>query len=193
MIASVQGRILEINPDSIVLELGGVGIYVFVPAQTRGRLRIGEGIFLHTHLVVRQDALTLYGFETKEERDFFTILLGVNGIGPKIGLSILSTLNPETIQRAVFHEQSEIFATVPGIGRKTAQKIVLYLQDRIPKSPGLESVSTMSDVDSEVLAALTSLGYSVVEAQRAIQSIPSSIAQEVESRLRIALQFFSTP
>jgi Holliday junction DNA helicase RuvA len=193
MIAIVQGRVLDINPDNMVLELGGIGILIFVPDQTRGRLRIGEGVLLYTHLVVRQDALTLYGFETKEERDYFSILIGVSGIGPKTGLSILSTLTPETIQRAVFHEQPEIFVQVPGIGKKTAQKIVLFLQDRIPVSPGLESVSTMSDVDSEVLAALTGLGYSVVEAQRAIQSIPSSIAQDVESRLRIALQFFTSP
>lgn len=191
MIASLNGRVLEINADHIVLEIGGVGLQVFVPAPTRDHLHPGDSLFLFTHLVVREDSLTLYGFETHEGRDFFNLLLGVNGVGPKLALSALSSLTPDAIRRAVFHEQDEVFARVPGVGKRTAQKILLHLQDRIPMVAGLEPVAAMSDVDTEVLNALTSLGYSVVEAQAALQSIPRDSPQEIETRLRLALQYFA--
>jgi Holliday junction DNA helicase RuvA len=192
MIASLSGRVQEVNADSLVVEVGGVGLLVYVPAPLRAETRSGESIFLHTHLVVREDLLSLYGFESKEGRDFFTLLLGVNGVGPRVALSILSTLSTDAIRRAVFHEQDEVFARVPGVGKKTAQKILLHLQDRVPAEAGLEPLGRLSDVDGEVLAALTALGYSVVEAQAALQTIPSGSEQDVEQRLRIALQYFAS-
>jgi Holliday junction DNA helicase RuvA len=146
---------------------------------------------LHTYLVVRQDALTLFGFESREEREFFMLLLEVNGIGPRLALSVLSVLSPDAIRRAVFHEQAEVFSRVPGVGKKTAQKILLQLQDRLPADSGLMVGSTLTDLDTEILAALTSLGYSVVEAQAALQSIPRDTPQDLEVRLRQALQYFS--
>lgn len=191
MIASLSGRVQEIYADNLVLEVGGVGVQVYVPAPLRDRLHAGDTVFLHTHLVVREDALTLYGFESREGRDFFLLLLGVNGVGPRLALAMLSSLSPDAIRRAVFHEQDEVFARVPGVGKKTAQKIMLHLQDRIPMVAGLEPVAGFSDVDTEVMNALTSLGYSVVEAQAALQSIPRDAPQEIEARLRIALQYFS--
>jgi len=191
MIASLSGRVQEVNTDNAVIEVGGVGLQVFMPAPVRANLRSGETIFLHTLLVVREDALTLFGFDTREGRDFFVILLGVNGVGPRLALSVLSTLSPDAIRRAVFHEQDEVFARVPGVGKKTAQKILLHLQDRIPMAAGLEPVAAMSDVDAEIMNALTTLGYSVVEAQAALQSIPRDTPQEIETRLRLALQYFA--
>jgi len=191
MIASLSGRVQEVNTDNAVIEVGGVGLQVFMPAPVRANLRSGETIFLHTLLVVREDALTLCGFDTREGRDFFVILLGVNGVGPRLALSVLSTLSPDAIRRAVFHEQDEVFARVPGVGKKTAQKILLHLQDRIPMAAGLEPVAAMSDVDAEIMNALTTLGYSVVEAQAALQSIPRDTPQEIETRLRLALQYFA--
>lgn len=191
MIATLSGRVLEINSDNIVVEVGGVGLLVYAPAPLRASLRLSESIFLHTHLVVREDLLSLYGFDTKEARDFFVLLLGVNGVGPRLALSILSALTPDAIRRAVFHEQDEIFSRVPGVGKKTAQKILLHLQDRIPLEAGLEPLARFSDADGEVLAALTTLGYSVVEAQAALQTIPADTPQDVETRLRIALQYFA--
>jgi Holliday junction DNA helicase RuvA len=181
----------EVNADHIVLEVGGVGLQVFVPAPTRDHMHSGDNVFLHTHLVVREDALTLYGFETHEGRDFFNLLLSVNGVGPKLALSVLSSLTPDAIRRAIYHEQDEVFARVPGVGKKTAQKILLHLQDRIPMAAGLEPVAAMSDVDAEVMNALTALGYSVVEAQSALQSIPRDAPQDIETRLRLALQYFA--
>jgi len=190
MIASLSGRVLEALPDSLVVEVSGVGFQVFVPAPTRDQLRPGETIFLHTYMVVRQDAMALFGFETRLERDYFTLLLTVNGVGPRLALAVLSTLSPDAIRRAVFHEQSEIFARVPGVGKKTAQKILLQLQDRITAEPGLEPMQAMTDTDTEVIEALTALGYSVVEAQAALQSIPRDAAKDIETRLRLALQYF---
>lgn len=191
MISTINGTIAHIEPDSLIIEIGGVGLQVYVPAPTRDQFHAGESIFLFTHLVVREDLLALYGFETREGRDFFNLLLSVNGIGPKLALSILSTLSTDAIRRAVFNEQAEVLSRVPGIGKKTAQKILLHLQDRITSAGGLEPVSRMSEVETEVLAALTSLGYSVVEAQAAIQFIPRDTPEDVETRLRAALQYFN--
>ena len=191
MIASLQGRIQEVLPDSVIINVGGVGLQVYIPAPVRDRSKTGENVFLHTQMIVREDAITLYGFATKEERDYFNLLVSVNGVGPRLGLAALSSLSTDAMRRAVFHEQAEIFSQVPGIGMKTAQKILLQLQDRIPAEPGLERVETISETDSEVLNALTALGYSVVEAQAALQSIPNEAPEEVETRLRIALQYFS--
>lgn len=191
MIASVSGKVIHITDDSIVVEVGGVGLQIFVPAPVRDQLRPGEAVFLNTSLIVRQDMLALYGFETAEGKEFFELLLSVDGIGPKSALSVLSVMTPDAIQRAVFNEQAEIFTRVPGIGKKTAQKILLYLQDRIKAFEGLSSVGRLSDVDGEVLDALITLGYSVVEAQAALQAIPRNTPMEVETRLRLALQYFS--
>lgn len=191
MIASVSGKVIHVTSDSIVVEVGGVGLEVFVPASVRDRAHPGEAVFLYTCLIVRQDLLALYGFETAEGREYFELLLSVDGIGPRSALSVLSVMTPEAVQRAVFNEQAEIFTRVPGIGKKTAQKILLYLQDRIKSIEGLASVGMLSDIDGEVLAALTNLGYSVVEAQAALQAIPRDTPMDVEVRLRLALQFFS--
>ncbi|MCZ7553194.1 MAG: Holliday junction branch migration protein RuvA [Anaerolineales bacterium] len=146
---------------------------------------------MHTYLVVRQDLLSLYGFETIEEREIFLLLLGVDGIGPRLALAILSTLTPDAVRRAIFHEQPEVFTRVPGVGKKTAQKILLQLQDRIPALTGVEKIEAFSDLDAEVISALTSLGYSIVEAQAALQSVPRDTPQELEARLLAALQYFA--
>ena len=191
MIATLRGEIVQIEDSSMVVEVGGVGLRVFVPASLRARMKIGEGIFLYTHLVVREDALNLYGFESQAERDLFSMLLGVDGVGPKVSLSVLSTLTIDSVQRAVWSEESAILSQVPGVGKKTAQKIVLYLHDRLKPTDALAKVAALSDTDSEVLAALTSLGYSVVEAQTAIQALPKDAPQDVEGRLRLALQNFT--
>jgi Holliday junction DNA helicase RuvA len=191
MIASIKGRITHLAEDHLIIEVGGVGLQIYAPGPLLAEVRAGENVFLHTNLIVREDSLTLYGFTTAEERDLFNLVLGVSGIGPRLGLAILSTLNPDTIRRAVFNEQAEIFSRVPGIGKKTAQRMLIYLQDRVATVDGLERVAVMSEVDTQVLEALVALGYSVIEAQAALQSIPRDTPQDVEERLRIALQYFS--
>lgn len=191
MIASVQGEVLSQGNDYLIILVGGVGLRVFAPAATCSAARAGQFTFLHTHLVVREDALTLYGFESEMERDYFNLLLGVNGVGPRIALAILSVLSVDAIRRAVLGEQVEVFSRVPGVGKKTAQKILLHMQGKVGPEGVLAEAANLLDVDAEVLDALTGLGYSVVEAQAAIQSIPRDTAREVEERLRLALQFFT--
>jgi Holliday junction DNA helicase RuvA len=190
MIATLRGEITQIEENAIVLEVGGVGLRAFVPAPLRGRLKTGEAIFLFTHLVVREDALTIYGFESQAERELFNVLLGVDGVGPRVALSVLSAMTLDAVQRAVFADEVDLFSRVPGVGKKTAQKIALHLKDKLRPTDALAKVAALSDVDSEVLAALTALGYSVVEAQTAIQSLPKDAPKAVEERLRVALQYF---
>lgn len=190
MIATLRGEITQIEDNALVIEVGGVGLRVLVPAPLRGRMKVGEGIFLYTHLIVRETELSLYGFESQSERDLFNLLLGVDGVGPKAALSVLSTMNIEAVQRAIYGDEPELLSRVPGVGKKTAQKIGLYLKDRLKPVDTLAYVAAMSDADSEVLEALTALGYSVVEAQSAVQSLPKDAPDDVEERLRTALQYF---
>ena len=190
MIATLRGEITQIEENALIVEVGGVGMRVFAPAPVRDKLKVGEMALVYTHLIVRETELSLYGFETVADRSLFVTLLGVDGVGPKVALSVLSTLNFDTIQRAVFNEESDLFSTVPGVGKRTAQKIALYLQDRLKATGPLQAVASMSDADTEVLAALTTLGYSVVEAQTALQSLPKDAPKDVEERLRMALQYF---
>lgn len=190
MIATLRGEISQIEDNALILEVGGVGLRVFAPAPLRGRLKVGEIAFLFTHLVVREDALTLYGFESQADRDLFNLLLGVDGVGPKVALSVLSTLTLDAVQRAIFAEEADLLSRVPGVGKKTAQKIALHLKDKLKPSDALAQMASMADYDSEVLAALTALGYSVVEAQAAIQSLPKDAPTDVEERLRAALGYF---
>lgn len=193
MIAILHGNVISQETDGIIVDVNGMGFHVLVPTPLRDQLEPGKNIYLYTRLIIREDAWILCGFETKEGREVFDLLLSVNGIGPRLAMSVLSTLSPDIIRRAVFNEQADVFSRVPGIGYKTAQKIVLHLQDRMPAMEGLASLSKISEVDTEVLAALTALGYSLVEAQAALQYIPRDTPQEVETRLRVALQYFSTP
>ena len=190
MIATLRGEVTQIEENAIVVEVGGVGLRVFVPATLRTKLKAGEAIFLYTHLVVREDARTLYGFESQADRELFNLLLGVDGVGPKVALSVLSSMTLDAVQRAVFADEAELLSRVPGVGKKTAQKMALHLKDKLKPTDALARVAAMSDTDSEVLAALTSLGYSVVEAQAAIQAIPKDAPDDVEERLRLALGYF---
>ncbi len=191
MIAAIRGEVIEVGSDHLILMVGGIGLRVFATHAVCGEARIGETMYLHTYLVVREDALTLYGFDLIEAREFFTLLLGVNGVGPRIALAILSTLSLDAIRRAVVQEQPEPFARVPGVGRKTAQKILLHLQDKIKAGEGMEATAPFSDVDADVINALAALGYSIVESQAAVQAIPRDTPPDLETRLRIALQYFS--
>jgi holliday junction DNA helicase RuvA len=191
MIATLRGEITQVEDNCIIVENSGVGLRVFAPKPLHERAKAGEAIFLFTHLIVREDDWKLYGFDSKADRELFTTLLGVDGVGPRTALAVVSTLNLDTVQRAVFNDEPDLFSRVPGVGKKTAQKMILYLHDRLKPVSGLEKIALMSDTDSEVLAALTALGYSVVEAQTAIQSISKDAPDDTEEHLRLALQQFS--
>jgi holliday junction DNA helicase RuvA len=192
MIANLEGEVIGLGESFIVVRVGGIGLQVFVTTPFKARLRMMEHVFIHTHLVVREDLLALYGFETEQEREYFNLLMGVNGVGPRMAVAVLSVLSVDAIRRAVLSEQSEIFARVPGVGKRTAQKILLHLQGKIKAGDALEELgATLAGADESVLEALTTLGYSVVEAQTAIQNIPRDAPEDLEERLRLALQYFS--
>ena len=190
MIATLRGEVSQVEDQAIIVEIGGLGLRVFVPAPLRTRLKAGDGLLIFTHLVVREDAWSLYGFESQADRELFHLLLGVDGVGPKVALSVLSAMTLDAVQRAVFADDADLLSKVPGVGKKTAQKMALHLKDKLKPSDTLARVAAMSDTDSEVLAALTSLGYSVVEAQAAIQSLGKDAPDDTEERLRLALQYF---
>jgi len=195
MITSLRGTVLQLDPpDFIVVEVGGVGLKVFVPASVFDTLDgVGRAVFVQTHLIVREDALTLYGFSSEEQRSLFELLLTVQGVGPKMALAILSTLSLDILQSAVAHEQSEVLSRVKGVGKKTAEKIIFTLKDKLGANLLPGGLTPISEADTEVLGALTALGYSLVEAQAAVQSIPRGTSASVEERIRSALQYFATP
>jgi len=191
MIASIQGQVLQLRDDSIVVDVGGIGYLVYVTKFMSSSLRRGEKISLLTHLIVREDSLTLFGFPDQEEITIFQLLIKVNGVGPRLALETLSTHSPDVIKRAVLNNQDEVFAQVSGIGKKTAQKIVLSLEDQISYSEDLILSPETAGINSEIQEALTALGYTVLEAQAALQTIPDDAPLDLESRLTIALRYFS--
>lgn len=191
MIASLSGKVSRLEEDHLVLVVGGIGFQVFAPVQTLAELTRGDGATLFTNLVVREDSLTLYGFQTPDEVTIFELLLRVNGVGPRLALETLSTHSPDVIRRGVINKDQALFSQVSGIGSKTAQKIILTLEDRVILSPDFERKMESSEIDMDVQEALVALGYSVVEAQSAIQRIPDEVPDDLESQLTSALRYFS--
>jgi len=191
MIATITGEITQVIKGQVVIEVGGIGLLLNLTEDACLNCRPGLKKAYHTYLVVREDHLSLFGFETMEERDLFIHLISVAGVGPKTALASLSTLTPEAVRRAITGDQPEVFTRVPGIGKKTAQKIILDLQEKIQPLEPLEAAALMDGVDMEVMEALAALGYSIVEAQAALQSISKEGSEDAETRLRKALQYFS--
>lgn len=190
MIASLRGTVSHIGKTDLVIEVGGVGIRVAVPKTVLENLGgVGRAIFLHTHLLVRENELALFGFTSEEDLSLFLVLLDVNGVGPKVALSILSTLSPELLKNAILREETAVLQRVPGIGKKTAERIMFHLRDKLDLSAAAASpVAFLTDVDGEVLELLTSLGFSVVEAQSALQKLPREL-KAVDERVQQALQY----
>jgi len=131
MIASIKGEVIAKSDSDLTIQVGGIGVKVLAPKSTCLSSQIGEFVSLSTTLVVREDSLTLFGFENKEQRDFFNLLFSVSGVGTKTALSIISTLSIETIINSIVSNQEDVFCQVPGIGRKSAQKIILFMRDKV--------------------------------------------------------------
>lgn len=192
MIASVQGLVTYKDNDSLVIVMGGVGLEVFASRSALELCREGEVSHLVTRLIVREDALILYGFANTVERDLFDVLLKISGVGPKLATQIISTMTIDNLRNAVMSDRVELLTRVPGIGKKTAQKIMIELKDKLPT--GLDAIPMGGFDDSlnnDVMEALVSLGFSVVEAQTALQSLPHDAPKEVNERVRLALQYLS--
>jgi Holliday junction DNA helicase RuvA len=188
MIASLSGTILKIENASLVINVGGVGIRVFVPRTVLEDVGgVGRSLRLYTHLIVREQELSLYGFETEEDLQLFEVLLGVNGVGPKVALAILATLSPELLKSAIMREETAVLQRVPGIGKKTAERIMFQLRDKLDMTQVSTAVPLVSDVDADVIDFLTGLGFSIVEAQSALQNIPRDV-KSFDERVQMALQ-----
>lgn len=188
MIGSLRGEIIDKGEDSLLIEVGGVGFSVLAPTTLLDMLEVGVKTQLYTHLHVREQELTLFGFPDKEELDLFRTLLKVQGIGPKVALAILSHLPAETLRQAIAREEAALLSRVPGIGPKKAKQIVFQLKDKVGLEDIFVSAAPIADSDGEVIAALTALGYSVVEAQSALQQLSKEAREEsVEEKVRLAL------
>lgn len=189
MIASLSGTVLLLEDDAAVIETNGIGFRVLMPKGTLGGLRQGHNITCHTHMIVNQASgeITLVGFERRDELAMFRLLLNVPGIGPKAALALVDSLSIDVINSAIINEQPEVFTRVHGIGAKTARRILFDLKDKVA-GLGISVVSGPSE-DMELVEALTALGYSVVEAQSAVQSIGPD--GTFEDKLRQALAYFA--
>jgi Holliday junction DNA helicase RuvA len=188
MIGSLRGEIIDKEDGALTIDVGGVGYYVQGPATLVDVLEVGvrTQLFIHTH--VREQELTLFGFPDKDELELFRTLLKVQGIGPKMALSILSYIPVETLRQAIAREEAALLARVPGIGPKKAKQIVFALKDKVGYEDIFVSSTPITDSDGEVIAALTSLGYSIIEAQAALQHLPKDARGEpVEEKVRLAL------
>ncbi|MCI0478746.1 MAG: Holliday junction branch migration protein RuvA [Anaerolineales bacterium] len=188
MIATLHGKIQARTDDSLIVNVGGVGFRVRVPTGTLANLgAVGSEAQLFTHLHVREDDLSLYGFATEDELRLFETLLTVSGIGPKVGMGILSAAPVDLLRAAIAQGNLDVLTALPGIGKKTAQRLVLELKGKVDLR-GLGEVSELTPIDKDVMDALINLGYSAAEAARAARSVPSTV-QAIEERVRVALQY----
>lgn len=191
MIAFLDGQIALLYADGCVINVSGVGYRVYTPLSTRSKLQSGARVRLHTCLVVRDDGMTLYGFVTEEERNLFSQLMAVSGIGPRMALNILSALAPVEFKAAVVQQNVATLTLVPGIGKKTAQRIILELKDKfaVAGTAGETAPAAVSDTDL-VHDALVSLGYAPAEAAAVLRRLPTD--GTVEERVRLALKELAT-
>ncbi|MEK7353862.1 MAG: Holliday junction branch migration protein RuvA [Chloroflexota bacterium] len=194
MISSLHGRLESISATGAVIDVNGVGFQVFMPTSTLSTLgAIGGKVNLRTQLVLREDSVALYGFNTAEELELFQIVTGVSGIGPKLGLAILSSMSVERVSMAVASSDTDLLKTIPGIGKKMAERMVLELKDKIGAGLLAAGGLQLAPENAEVIGALTSLGYSVAEAGRAVAAISSSSDKlSLEEKVRLALQYLGS-
>ena len=187
MIASLKGKVELLGADWAVLNVGGIGYKVFVSTATLSQIQNAAEVKLFTYLQVREDALTLFGFTNFEELGIFETMLGVSGIGPKLALALLSAFKADELATIIATGNADMLCTVSGVGKKTAARIVLELKDKIARSWAASPVSGMGATDTEVLGALTALGYTSAEAAKAVVSLPKDAALSLEDKIRLAL------
>lgn len=188
MIATLEGTLEHRGNDSIIINVGGIGFRVYVSGFTLGQLGAVEGkVMLHTHLHLREDNVSLYGFASGEELALFRNLVSVSGIGPKVALGLLSALNPQQLVMAIASGNTDLICQAPGIGKKTADRLVIELRDKLEKE-WKEVALPSAPEGADVMAALTGLGYSLTEAARAVSRLSRSEELSLEEKIRMALQ-----
>ncbi len=194
MISLLRGILAHVGPDWVLVETGGVGFRILVPGPTRSRLPgPGGPVTLHTHLHVREDALVLFGFATREELETFELLLTVTGVGPKVAMGALSGISPDDLLRAVAFQDEEVLKSLPGVGKKTAQRIILELKDKVGAQLGKGRVAEVaaavgSDPRAEAAEALVALGYGRLEAGQAVERAARDGSAAAEELVRRALR-----
>lgn len=198
MISYIKGELVELTENAIVLDHDGMGFLIMMPASILAKLpAIGSELKVHTYLYVKEDALDLYGFLTKDDLKVFRLLITVSGIGPKGALAILSTMSPDDLRFAVLAGDSKTISKAPGIGSKTAQKLIIELKDKLKiedvldggADGGYEPQSDMGDkAAAEAVMALTALGYSSADATRAVRQVDGGADMDSEALLKAALK-----
>jgi Holliday junction DNA helicase RuvA len=195
MIAMLKGTVAEVEPKYLVLDVGGVGYKVFAPEGTLGECIPGADMTFFIHTIVREDALDLYGFVTKNDKGLFEALISVSSIGPKTALNILSLVSAEALTSAIRSGSTAHLVKVSGIGKKTAEKIVIELQDKLPKystidARGTSGLSKEMSSDMDVIEALKALGYDADEAREALKGIDKEI-KDTGAKIKAALKKLS--
>jgi holliday junction DNA helicase RuvA len=190
VIARLRGRLVEVLPDGAVIDVGGVGYRVFLTPKALAALPRGEDVVVHTVTYVREDALSLYGFLSAEERQAFELLLGASGVGPKLALALLSVHSPDALRRAVSAGDADALTLVPGIGRKGAARLLLELKGKLGDgAPDLPADPATRPAYAEVREALAALGYAPAEVKAALESLPEDAgALPTQELLRLALR-----
>jgi holliday junction DNA helicase RuvA len=189
LIAAIEGVLISKSSNSAVVKAGPMSFLVNVPGSTLAKLgHTGSNVFLHTHLHVREDNISLFGFSSSQELSLFEQLITVSGIGPKVALALLTTLSAEQIVSAILSSNSDLLSQVPGIGKKTAGRIILDLKGKLGKGWEGEAILSITEGDNDAVAALTGLGYSIREATQALSNIPQSEEITLEEKIKLALQ-----
>lgn len=196
MISYIKGELTEIFDDAIVVENNGIGFNIRVPASVISEFSVvGEQVKVYTYLQIREDAHSLYGFLTRDDLDIFKMLINVNGIGPKGALAILSTITPDDLRFAVLSDDVKLISSAPGIGAKTAQKLIIELKDKIKLADAFEQALSHQETETadmsarnEAAEALVALGYGNAEALRAVRGIENAEQKDSETILKEALK-----
>jgi Holliday junction DNA helicase RuvA len=192
MIASLRGKVETLGGDWVVVEVGGVGYQVYMPLSTLNKLgSIGSDIKLYTHFHLREDSATLFGFATIEELNLFQTLTGVSGLGPKLAMAMLSAMSVEQLTIGIAAGSTELLISIPGIGKKMAQRLILELKEKVSGGTFISAEAVPTEGNGEVLSALTSLGYSPAEAARAVANLPKDSNElSLEERIKLTLGQF---
>ena len=189
MIVALEGTLESRGIDSVVVKVGPLNLLISVPGSNLSRLgTIGDKVHLHTHLYVREDIIAMYGFASADELALFQNFITVSGIGPKAALAFLSTLNVEQLASAIVSENVDLLTQVPGIGKKMAGRVVLELKGKLEKGWAGAVMPAMTPDDADVVAALTTLGYSLKEATQAVSNLPNAEKLDLEEKVRLALR-----
>jgi Holliday junction DNA helicase RuvA len=190
MISSLRGKLESLGADGVVINVGGVGFRVRMPASALSALGTpGNEVKVFTHMHVREDNIALYGFATSEEMWLFETLIGVTGLGPKLSLAILSALSPEQVTVAIATGSTDMLDMVPGIGKKVASRIILELKEKIGAGWVAAPGTRLAQENTDVLTALTSLGYSAAEAVKAVGALPADSDLSLEDKIKLVLQY----